>query len=78
MSQGTFCTGDILPSDTGFCIFSPKSCETKSGMESPGSKVVIMPTSHECFCCCEVESVVKKKEEDEGFESVCLNVWVLQ
>ena len=49
---------------------------------------VAMPTSRECICCCEVERVVLKKEENsseiscitdhEGFESVCLNVWVLQ
>ena len=47
-----------------------------------------MPTNRECICCCEVESVVQRKEEGaseirciidhEGFESVCLNVWVLQ
>ena len=47
-----------------------------------------MRTSQECICCCEVESVVLKKEESasevscitdhEGFESVCLDVWVLQ
>ena len=55
-----------------------QSCERKSATESLGSRLVIMPTSHECICCCEVESVVTKKEEDEGFESVCLNVWVLQ
>ena len=54
-------------------LFS-KKLRDKSGMETLGSRLVIMPTSHECICCCEVESVVKKKEEDEGFESVCLNV----
>ena len=47
-----------------------------------------MPTNHECICCCEVETVVNKFQESEndtnyithhvGFESVCLNVWVLQ
>ena len=47
-----------------------------------------MPTSHEYICCCDVERVVMKKEESaseiscindhEGFESECLNVWVLQ
>ena len=47
-----------------------------------------MPTSHECICCCEIERVVMKKEEiaskiscitdHEGFDSVCLNAWVLQ
>ena len=49
---------------------------------------VIMPTGRECVCCCEVESVVEKKEENhtdiscitdhEGFTPVCLDVWVLQ
>ena len=24
---------------------------------------MVMPTSHECICCCEVERVVMKKEE---------------
>ena len=48
----------------------------------------VMPTNHECICCCEVETVVNKFQESEndiscithheGFESVCLNVWVLQ
>ena len=47
---------------------------------------MIMPTSREYICCCEVEKVVMKKEESaseiscitehEGFESVCLNAWV--
>ena len=37
-----------------------------------------MPTSHECICCCEVESVVKMKEEDEGCDSLWLNVSVHQ
>ena len=47
-----------------------------------------MPTNHECICCCEVETVVNKFQESEndiscithheGFESVCLNVWILQ
>ena len=49
---------------------------------------MIIPTSHKCICCCVIERVVMKKEESaskiscitnhEGFESVCLNVWVLQ
>ena len=48
---------------------------------------MIMPTSRECICCCEVEKVVMKKEESasviscitdhEGFKSVCLNASVL-
>ena len=40
---------------------------------------------HECICCCEVETVVNKFQDSENdithhedFESVCLNVWVLQ
>ena len=46
---------------------------------------MIMPTSRECICCCEVGKVVMKKEESaseiscitdrEGFQSVCFNVW---
>ena len=49
---------------------------------------MIMPSCRECICCCEIDRMVMKKEEDaseiscitdhEGFESVCLNVWVLQ
>lgn len=48
----------------------------------------IMPTAHECVCCCEIDEVVQKKEESdtqltcitdhEGFEPVCLNLYVLQ
>ena len=49
-----------------------------------------MPTARECVCCCEIEKIVEKREESlsgrhvecitdhEGFESVCLNMWVLQ
>ena len=49
-----------------------------------------MPTARECVCCCEIDQVNEKKQETwsgsevacivdhEGFESVCLNVWVLQ
>ena len=49
---------------------------------------VTLRTRQECICCCEVERVVLKKEESsreiscitdhEGFESVYLDVWVLQ
>ena len=45
----------------------------------------MMPTNHECVCCCEIDTVYNESENDiscitdhEGFESVCLNVWVLQ
>ena len=48
----------------------------------------IMPTSRECVCCCEIDQVILKKEESanritnitehEEFDSVCLNVWMLQ
>lgn len=58
-----------------------------SGVMERGN-CVIMPTGRECVCCCEVESVVEKKEENhtdiscitdhEGFTPVCLDVWVLQ
>ena len=44
-----------------------------------------MPTRRECISCCEVESIVEKKQENvnciinhEGFQTVCLDVWVLQ
>ena len=47
-----------------------------------------MPTVAECICCCEIDRVTQKKEENEvavscitqhaGFDPVCLNVWVLQ
>ena len=47
-----------------------------------------MTTSHENICCFEVDRVVEKKDEgssavsciidNEGFHSVCLDVWVLQ
>ena len=47
-----------------------------------------MPTAIECVCCTEIEQVSNTVEqftadiqcitEHEGFEPVCLNVWVLQ
>ena len=47
-----------------------------------------MPTSRESIFCCEIENILEKKRENsseisciinhDGFESVCLNVWVLQ
>ena len=47
-----------------------------------------MPTVPECICCCEIDVVKEKIDENsteincitlhEGFEAVCLNVWVLQ
>ena len=47
-----------------------------------------MPTVDECVCCCEYDNIERKLEESvtsckcitehEGFEPVCLNVWVLQ
>jgi len=47
-----------------------------------------MPTAVECLCCNEVQEVADKVQEfgssisciteHEGFEAVCLNVWVLQ
>ena len=72
-----FCSHEPWLSVPDF-VFFLQSCETKSATESLGSRLVIMPTSHESICCCEGESVVTKKEEDEGFDSVCLNVWALQ
>ena len=46
----------------------------------------IVPTAEECICCCEIRAVVNKMEttgvlcntEHEGFDAVCVNVWVLQ
>ena len=45
-------------------------------------------TGHECVCCYEIESVNEKMEESsneihcitehKGFQSVCLDIWVLQ
>lgn len=47
-----------------------------------------MPTNTESVCCCEIDRIVAKKGENEsdiqcivnheGFDPVCLNVWVLQ
>ena len=47
-----------------------------------------MPTSTECICCREIDAIESKMQEGqndvecitdhEGFESVCLDVWVLQ
>ena len=49
-----------------------------------------MPTSVECVCCKEITATANKCEvsgsdvrvtcitEHEGFDAVCLNVWVLQ
>ena len=49
---------------------------------------VVMPTVTECVCCSEIDRVVDKMEENtseihciidhEGFDAVCLNLWVLQ
>ena len=35
----------------------------------------VMPTAVECVCCTEI---VNRKEQSQGFEPVCLDVWVLQ
>ena len=47
----------------------------------------MMPLAVECICCCEVERIQQKIQEGpsqvdcitlhEGFDAVCLNVWVL-
>ncbi len=47
-----------------------------------------MDTNRESVCCCEIDSIVEKKGENEsditcivnhdGFDPVCLDVWVLQ
>ena len=47
-----------------------------------------MPTVAECIWCCEIDTTIQKMgqiqaqisciTEHEGFEPVCLNVWVLQ
>ena len=46
----------------------------------------MMPTKKECVCCCSIGEVVAKMEEIgavcitecDGFDAVCLNLWVLQ
>ena len=51
---------------------------------------MLMPTPVECVCCKEITATANKCEkasseepvtcitEHEGFDAVCLNVWVLQ
>ena len=49
---------------------------------------IAMPTNRESLCCCEIYKLVDKKRENEneiqciidhdGFEPVCLNLWVIQ
>lgn len=49
---------------------------------------MIMSTSQECVCCCEIDATVQKMGESdsniscivehEGFQPVCLDLWVLQ
>ena len=58
------------------------TCRCKCGF------CVVMPTAAECVCCSEIDVIVQKMDETEadinciteheGFEPVCLNVWVLQ
>ena len=54
-----------------------------------GAGCVPMPTPVKCLCCQEIEAIVSKIAgsettnlqsitEHEGFEPVCLNVWVFQ
>ena len=48
----------------------------------------MMPTVVECLCCTEIEQMIDMLQQfdpdltcitgHEGFEAVCLNVWVLQ
>ena len=46
----------------------------------------MMSTKKECVCCCSIGEVVAKIEEIgavcitecDGFDAVCLNLWVLQ
>ena len=51
--------------------------------------LVIMPTPTECVCCKEISATFEKTgtsesstvnciTEREGFDTMCLNVWVLQ
>ena len=46
-----------------------------------------MATNRESLCCCEIDRIVEKKENEseiqcivnhEGFNAVCLDLWVLQ
>ena len=49
-------------------------------------KCEAMPSRRESICCCEVHEIVQKKQDGdtpvccitdhEGFQGVCLNVWV--
>ena len=49
---------------------------------------IVMPTVAECIRCCEIDITIQKMVqiqaqisciiEHEGFEPVCLNVWILQ
>ena len=47
---------------------------------------LIMPTAIECLCCSEITEMMNKRSTEEvgcitlhpGFQSVCLNTWVLQ
>ena len=50
---------------------------------------MLMPTPTECVCCQEITAIADKSEtsesgtiqcitDHEGFDVVCLNVWVLQ
>ena len=47
---------------------------------------LIMPGAIECLCCSEITEMMNKRSTEEvgcitlhpGFQSVCLNTWVLQ
>ena len=57
-------------------------------MKGANVDTVVMPTAQESVCCCEVEKIILRLQESgdkvkcitehQGFEPVCLNVWVLQ
>ena len=83
VQTGKYCNSWIgkLTAKKG-CICYDPFCRCQCG------ECEVMPTNRECICCSEVETVVNKFQESandincithhEGFDSVCLNVWVLQ
>ena len=63
-----------------YVVYSPTSCRCSCG------NCIVMPSAQECVCCREVYEVVSKTSSagvdciilHPGFETVCLDVWVLQ
>ena len=63
-----------------YVVYSPMLCRCACG------NCIVMPSAQECVCCKEVHEVASKTSSagvdciilHPGFESVCLDVWVLQ